>query len=235
MLSWNDTETLKRIMQELAKLTLANTELTLANNELTLANTQLQADNTRLTQKSSKQAKHIVDLMHQKTAMLRNLEDLQEAKASNAEAEQQKLRATVEVFQPVCDKLKTLAEKATPTSVHIEKLGFLNPSMRGTYILAPNLTYFLDPKLTVSGTPVYKQYVSESTEEAYTQIHPLFIVKNIFGLWCVCKTLNSSSCIAYDPEPKELPLNCNWHEWDEKNKEFVCIQKPHTEKLARSS
>jgi hypothetical protein len=221
-------------MQELAKLTLANTELTLANNELTLANTQLQADNTRLNEKCSKQAKLIVDMMHQKTAMLRNLEDLQEAKASNAEAEQQKLRATVEVLQPVCDKLKTLAEKATPTSVHIEKLEFLNPSMRGTYFLDPKLTYFLDPNLTVSGTPVYKQHVSESTEEAYTQIHPLFIVKNIFGLWCVRKTLNSISCIAYDPEPKELPLNCNWHEWDEKNKEYVCVQKSRIG-LTRSS
>jgi hypothetical protein len=141
-----------------------------------------------------------------------------ETKAAEASAE-------LSVLQQAFQKLQISAE---PESVQIQKfchtdknwqtftdhdweIWVRNPSIQGTY--------FKQKHQQVNNSPVYKKHTRDSTKT------PLYIVKNTDSQWSV--VTQNGTCLALDPERKISPWNCDWHEFDEKGREYVRMETSH--------
>ena len=91
------------------------------------------------------------------------------------------------------------------------------PEQATTIVVNDNISF---QKLdgTKNGAPMY----------GLSKRQELFVVKNELGQWTV--TRRDGVCVAYDPDPKPTPYECEWHEWDDDKQQFVNYGRRSTQK-----
>jgi hypothetical protein len=217
-------------LEDLKKITSAMMEANeVANQHLIAEIEQLRQEKRRFFNERRK------DRMFLTEASRRNREtqaELEETKLELNLLKQTHEQQTVRV-NGLEQQLRGLSLESTPRSVQIQVfrnvpwIDMSKAQQRDSDVLNPKIqgTYFIENR-QVNGAPVYSQHkqfggkVKGQIEERF------FIAKNSKGQWTVSRKANEDMaelCVAYDPEPKELPWNCNWHEWDEQNKVYVSM------------
>jgi len=190
--------------QQNAQLTAENVELTAANTKLTAENAKLTAENQTLKDKLKQQVSKVKEFMQQKRVMLEELEKLPKLETDLTKT-QKRNAALALVLTDLTFMLTSLQDEAKQLASALKEAQ--EPAETRYNSEHAKLTFAAaNTKLTAD---LQKLKVAD----------PITLSKNKLGQWEMRS--GKRHCLAYDPEPKASPIDCQWQVWDKDKMRFI--------------